>query len=156
MNRQNAATWYSFFVSFLQRALNDPAFPGHARRTEKKILKIKFENYTSSKFGPGCLLAQGALLRKYIGAFFLFKGISSKDCALLGGNTLELKMTAKINSKQTSIATVPDLYRMYATFLTPLGSIRIPLKECIHVQILDVNDQTAISIEYVYHWKLAV
>ncbi len=80
---------------------------------------------------------------------------SPKDCALLGGNSLKLKTTAKINSKQTSIATVPDLYRMYATFLTPLGSIRIPLKECIHVKILDVNYQTTISIEYVYHWKIA-
>jgi hypothetical protein len=40
-------------------------------------------------------------------------GASTKDCALLGGNgnTLKMKMTAKINSKQISI-----------TFLIPLGS----------------------------------
>jgi hypothetical protein len=38
------------------------------------------------------------------------------------GNTLKLKTTAKLNSKQTSIATVQDLYQMYATLLTPLGS----------------------------------
>jgi hypothetical protein len=29
---------------------------------------------------------------------------------------MEIKTTAKLNSKQTSIATVRDLYRMYATF----------------------------------------
>jgi hypothetical protein len=51
-------------------------------------------------------------------------GASPKDCAVLGGNgnTLKIKRTAKINSKQTSIPTVRDLYRMYAPFLTPLGS----------------------------------
>ena len=41
------------------------------RGEQKKILKIKFGNYTRSKFGPGCLLAQGALLRQYIGAGIL-------------------------------------------------------------------------------------
>jgi hypothetical protein len=63
-------------------------------------------------------------------AFFLFMGTSPKDCALLGGNgnTLKLKTTTKLNSKQTSIATVPDPYRMYATFLAPLGfHYRLPL-----------------------------
>jgi hypothetical protein len=63
---------HSFF-SLLQRALpidapNHPALLGDARRTEKKIREIKFGNYTRSKFGPRCLLAQGALLRQYIGA----------------------------------------------------------------------------------------
>ncbi len=45
---------------------------------------------------------------------------SPKDCALFGGNgkTLKLKTAAKLNSKHTPIATVRDLYRMYATFLT--------------------------------------
>jgi hypothetical protein len=62
-------------------------------------------------------------------AFFLFMGTSPKDYALLGGNgnTLKLKTTAKISSKQTSIATALDIHRMYATFLTPLGShYRLP------------------------------
>ncbi len=105
----------------------------------KKIREIKFGNFTRSKFGPRCLLAQGALLRHYIGAgipifdsylaflnqiqneqfaaFFLFMGTSPKDCALLGGNGNTLK--SKLDGKQTSIATVRDLYRMYATFLNP-------------------------------------
>ncbi len=42
---------------------------------------------------------------------------------------LKIKTTAKLNSKQTSIAVVRDIYRMYATFLTPLSShYRLPLK----------------------------
>jgi hypothetical protein len=51
-------------------------------------------------------------------------GTLPKDCALLGGNgnILKIKMQSKLNSKQTSIATVRDIYRLYATFLTPLGS----------------------------------
>ncbi len=54
---------------------------------------------------------------KQLLAFFLFLGTSPKDCAFLGGkeNTLKLKTTAKLNRTQTSIATVRDLYRMYAT-----------------------------------------
>jgi hypothetical protein len=49
---------------------------------------------------------------EYFAAFFLFMGTLPKDCALLGGNenTLKIKTTAKLNSKQTSIATVLDLY----------------------------------------------
>jgi hypothetical protein len=76
---------------------------------------------------------------KQVLAFFLFMGTSPKDCALLGGkeNTLKLKTTAKLNSKQTSIATVRDLYRMYATFLTPFGShYRLPLtRGLLQIQI---------------------
>jgi hypothetical protein len=72
-------------------------------------------------------MAQGALLRQYIGAGipifrfrletevnnfmrFAYSWGHRLDCALLGGNgnTLKLKTTAKLNSKQTSIATVPD------------------------------------------------
>jgi hypothetical protein len=34
----------------------------------KKIREIKLGNYARSKIGPSCLLAQGALLRQYIGA----------------------------------------------------------------------------------------
>jgi hypothetical protein len=51
-------------------------------------------------------------------------GHHPKVFALLGGqeSTLKLKTTAKLRSKQTSIPTVRDLYRMYAPFLTPLGS----------------------------------
>jgi hypothetical protein len=47
-----------------------------------------------------------------------------KIVVLLGrnGNTLKVKTTAKLNDKRTSIATVRGLYRMYATFTTPLGS----------------------------------
>jgi hypothetical protein len=59
-------------------------------------------------------------------------GTLPKDCVILGGNgnILKIKTTAKLNSKQTSIATVRDIYRMYATFLTPLGShYRLPLKD---------------------------
>jgi hypothetical protein len=62
-------------------------------------------------------------------AFCLFMGTSpknSKKCGLLGGNenTLKLKTTAKLKlkDKRTSIATVRGLYRMHATFPTPLGS----------------------------------
>jgi hypothetical protein len=44
-------------------------------------------------------------------AFFLFVGTSPKDCALLGRNrnSLKLKMTAKLNSRQTLIAMAQDL-----------------------------------------------
>jgi hypothetical protein len=61
---------------------------------------------------------------KQFAAFFLFMETSPKYCAVLGGNgnTLKLKTTAKLSSKKTSIATVRDLYQMYATFLTPLGT----------------------------------
>jgi hypothetical protein len=54
-------------------------------------------------------LAANSLLRfSYSWGHFL----KSKDCALLGGNgnTLKIKTTAKLSSKQTSIATVRDLY----------------------------------------------
>jgi hypothetical protein len=57
-------------------------------------------------------------------------GTLPKDCALLGGNgnILKIKTTAKLNSKQTSIAAVRNIFRMYATFLTPLGShYRLPV-----------------------------
>ncbi len=37
-------------------------------------------------------------------------------------NIFKLKTTAKLKDKRTSIATVRGLYRMYATFPTPLGS----------------------------------
>jgi hypothetical protein len=49
-------------------------------------------------------------------------GTSPKDCALLGGNgnTLKLEMTTKLKDKQTSIATVRDLLRTFATFPAPL------------------------------------
>jgi hypothetical protein len=63
-------------------------------------------------------------------AFCLFMGTSTKNCGLLdrNGNTLKLKMTAKLKDKKTSIATARGLYRMYATFPTPLGShYRLPL-----------------------------
>jgi hypothetical protein len=42
-------------------------------------------------------------------------GTLPKDCALLGGNgnTLKLKTTAKLNSKQTSIVTIPDGLMIY-------------------------------------------
>ncbi len=115
-----------FFLSILQRALpidasNRPALLGNARWTGK--------NYRRSKLRPCCLLAQGAspIIQKknsnrsrIIWCVFPIHG----DIALLGGNgnTLKIKTTAKLNSKQTSIATVRDLYWMYATFLTPLGS----------------------------------
>jgi hypothetical protein len=41
-------------------------------------------------------------------AFCLFMGTSPKNCGLLGGkgNTLKLKVTAKLKDKRTSIATV--------------------------------------------------
>ncbi len=55
-------------------------------------------------------------------AFCLFMGTSPKNCALLGrnGKTLILKTSEKLNNKQTSIATVRELYQIYATFLTLL------------------------------------
>ncbi len=120
----------------------------------KKIREIKFGNYEHSKFVPSCLLAQGVLLRQYIGAgipifrfrfpyycniqnggeqfaaICLFMGTSPKNCGLLGGNrnTLKLKTTAKLKDKRTSIATVRGPYRMYATLPTPFGShYRLPL-----------------------------
>jgi hypothetical protein len=57
-------------------------------------------------------------------AFCLFMGTSPKDCALLGGNgnTLKLEMTTKFKDKQTSIATVRDLLRTFATFPATLLS----------------------------------
>jgi hypothetical protein len=92
-----------------------------------KIREIKFRNYERRKFIPSCLLAQGALLRQIAqnypsldldflnkiqnggeqySAFCLFMGTSPKNCGLLGrnGNTLKLKMTAKLKDKRTSIA----------------------------------------------------
>ncbi len=68
-------------------------------------------------------------------------GTLPKDCAFLGGNgnILKIKTTAKLNSKQTSIAAVRDIYRMYATFLTPLGSYyRLPLRG-IYLDLLNKN-----------------
>jgi hypothetical protein len=62
-------------------------------------------------------------------------GTWPKNCGLLGGNgnTLKLKTTAKLKDKRTSIAAVRGLYRMYATFPTPLGShYRLPLKGQCH------------------------
>jgi hypothetical protein len=63
-------------------------------------------------------------------AFCLFMGTTPKNYGVLGGfgNTLKLKTTANFKDKRTSIATVRGLYRMYATFPTPLGfHYRLPL-----------------------------
>jgi hypothetical protein len=71
---------------------------------------------------------------KQYAAFCLFMGTSPKKCGLLGGNgnTLKLKTTTKLKDKRTTIAAVRGLYRMYATFLTPLGShCRLPLRICL-------------------------
>jgi hypothetical protein len=48
-------------------------------------------------------------------------GTSPKDCALLSGNgnTLKLEMTTKLKDNQTSITTVRDLLRTFATFPAP-------------------------------------
>ncbi len=145
--------------SLLQRALpiDAPKHPACVPRRcggkpKKKSGEQKFGNYARSKFWPRCLMAQGALLRQYIGAgipicrfkflnkiqnggeqfavFCLFMGTSPKKYGLLGGNgnTLKLKTTAKLKDKRTSIATVRGLYRKYATFPTPLGThYRLPL-----------------------------
>ncbi len=135
-------TW---FFSLLQCALpidalklNTSCVSRRCSANRKKIRKLKFWNYWTA-----CLLAFLSLfiIQKKIqnrdeqfAAFFLFVGTSPKDCTLLGrngnnGNTLKLKTTAKLNCKHTSIATVQDLYRMFATLLTPLGShYRLPLK----------------------------
>jgi hypothetical protein len=58
-------------------------------------------------------------------------GTSPKNCALLGRDrkTMKLKMTAKLNNKQTLLATVRELYQMYATFLTLLVLITYCFKE---------------------------
>jgi hypothetical protein len=64
-------------------------------------------------------------------ALCLFVRTLPIDFALLGRKRkwIKSKTTAKLNGKQTSIATVWDLYQMYATFLTPLGShYRLPLR----------------------------
>jgi hypothetical protein len=56
--------------------------------------------------------------------------VYGEQCALLGGNgnTLKFKMTAKLKDIQTSIATVQDLLRTFATFPAPLLShYRLPL-----------------------------
>jgi hypothetical protein len=63
-------------------------------------------------------------------AFCLFMGTSPVNFGLLGGNgnTLKLEMTTKLKDKQTSIATVRDLLRTFATFPAPLSShCRLPL-----------------------------
>ncbi len=65
-------------------------------------------------------------------AFCLFMGTSPISFGLIGGNgsTLKLEMTTKLKDKQTSIATVRDLLRTFATFsASPLFShCRLPLK----------------------------
>jgi hypothetical protein len=70
----------------------------------------------------------------FFAAFCLFMEKSPKNCGLLGRNrnTLKLKTTAKLKDKRTSITTVRGLYRMYATFRTPLGShYRLPLNSAL-------------------------
>ncbi len=65
-NSQNAATQYLFLFSFTTRmpidAPNHPAYQAMRAEQKKKINEIKFEYYRRSKFGPCCLLAQGASL----------------------------------------------------------------------------------------------
>ncbi len=113
----------------------------------KKSAKLNLKIIGAAKFGPCCLLAQGASLspsitqktnsnqRRIICCVFpihVFMGTLPKDFALLGGhgNMLKIKTTAKLNSKQTSIARVRDIFWMYATVLIPLGShYRLPLKD---------------------------
>jgi hypothetical protein len=54
-----------------------------------------------------------------------------KNCALLGGNenAFKIKDDSKIKQQTNLHRHRRDLYRMYATFLTPLGShYRLPLK----------------------------
>jgi hypothetical protein len=63
-------------------------------------------------------------------AFCLFMGTSPINFGLLGGNgnTLKLGMITKLKDKQTSITTVRDLLRTFATFPVPLFShCRLPL-----------------------------
>jgi hypothetical protein len=123
-NRQNAATWYLFFFSFTTRIAycrtKSSCVTRRCAVNRKKIREIKFENYRCSKFGSCCLLAARCISIslqhteskfksfKNLLRFFLFMGTLVKDCALLGGNgnTLKIKTTAKLNSKQTSLATI--------------------------------------------------
>jgi hypothetical protein len=63
-------------------------------------------------------------------AFCLFMGTLPINFGLLGGNgnTLKLEIITKLKDKQTSIATVRDLLRTFATFPAPLFShCRLPL-----------------------------
>ncbi len=111
----------------------------------KKIREIKFENYRRSKFGPCCLLAQGAYLyislhyteNKFksealiICCIFPIHGDIAKDCALLGGNgnTWKIKTTAKLNSKKPPSPRSVTYTECMPPFLTPLGShYRLPLR----------------------------
>ncbi len=98
-------------------------YNAHCLLTHRIVLRYQAmrgeqeKNYRRSKFRPCCLLAQGASpitqktnenrSRIILCVFPIHGGI-----ALLGGNgnTLKIKTTTKVNSKQTSIATVRDLY----------------------------------------------
>jgi hypothetical protein len=94
------------------------------REEEKKIKETKLGNCRRSKIVPHRLMAQGAL-------FCLFMGTSPKDSALLSGNGNTV-ITTKLKDKQTSIATVRDLLRTFATFPAPLLShCRLPLSYCL-------------------------
>jgi hypothetical protein len=137
MNKQNAATRRIFFSSLLYRAVpidatNHPASLGDARRSEKKIREIKFENYRRCKFGPQYLLAQGCIVasinwrsasipilnssadlfhspwRQQFAAFCLFVRTLPIDFALLRRKRkyIKIKTTAKLKAKRTSIATI--------------------------------------------------
>ncbi len=79
-----------------------------------------------------CLLFNFATSRnggQHFSTFCLFMGALPQNSVLLGGNTntFELKTKAKFKDKRTSIATIRDPYRTYATLPTPLGSYyRLP------------------------------
>jgi hypothetical protein len=86
-----------------------------------------------------CVNRQGAVQKRkknmrLAAAFCLFMGTSPINFGLLGGNgnTLKLEMTTKLKDKQTSIATVRDLLRTFATFPAPLFShCRLPLNSFV-------------------------
>ncbi len=76
-----------------------------------------------------------------------------KNCGLLdgNGNKLKFKTTAKLKDKRTSIATVWGLYRMYATFPTPLGShYRLPLNSALST--ISKRKHKRFDIE-AYYWN---
>jgi hypothetical protein len=113
-------------------ATNHPASLGDARRPEKKIREIKFENYRRCKFGPHYLLAQGCIVasinwrsasmpilsssadlfhslwRQKFAAFCLFVRTLPIAFALMGRKRkyIKIKTTAKLKAKRTSIATI--------------------------------------------------
>ncbi len=116
-------TWFFFsFTPHIAYAPNHPALLGDARWTENKIREMKFQNYRRRKFGPCCLLACISISLHFTENKFKSESNNLQRFSYSWGHRLKIVHYLAETEIHWKWRRQQDLYRMYVTFLAPLGS----------------------------------